>query len=265
LWMLRVTQDTTMIIASQVVMIPLFSNLIQYSEEHVTIGHFVISSLFNVFVYALMITTYRHNRLCTIFEETWPTRCSMVPWGLDTGLINNHENVAHITASLVTFDSSASRDIPGKYTTRKAPTKLLPVANDVHEPLEPQTSEQLFNSLYGCHMYKNDPSADVVHIIDHDHKLITVKLSEDFNMYSQLYSTDGIARNGVLANGVHMAQMGAAPHLFHNYIDEDGSITRKMIGVLTEWRRYYILNLFIDAILLASLLNITDVMGTCVV
>jgi hypothetical protein len=84
-------------------------------------------------------------------------------------------------------------------------------------------------------------------------------------MYSQLYATDSIARSGVLAKGVHVAQMGAAPQLFHNYIDEDGSITRKMIGVLTEWRRYYLINAFIDALLFTSLLNLTGMMETCVV
>ena len=260
LWMLRVIQDFAMIVASQVVFTPMLLDILHHDLGQSDLVHSIISTLFTAFVYALAITNYRHNRLCSIFEETWQTRFSMVPWGLYTGSNDDKDRSGKAHEPSVT-------SFPGMYTSTMSHFGRTPKkeAVDVHDPFDPQKSEDLFNSLYGCHLYERSPSADTVHIVDQDHNVVTIKLTEDFNMYGQLCCTGKIARNGVLANGSHLAQIGAAPQLFHHHIDQDGSITRKMIGVLTEWRRYYAVNALIDALLLASLVNITGVMGMCAV
>jgi hypothetical protein len=320
-WMLRVVQDVAMIVASQVAFTPKLMNIFYHDAGHADTAYLLLSTLFTAFVYALGITNYRHNRLCSIFEATWPTRFSMIPWGLDTDSLHTHDSLATTPVASVTQS-------PGMYTTTKVshfpskPTRasyfsgktsesakicnkatelgdfhskgirfpgtcgkltefpdtyskltefpdtysnMPALPEDTHDPLDSEKSEALFNALYGCHLYEQSPSADFVHIVDQDHKVITVNLTEDFNVYGQLYGPRGIARDGVLANGPHIARIGAAPQVFHHHIDQDGRITRKMIGVLTEWRRYYIINAFIDALLITSLLNITGVMGTCAI
>ena len=121
-----------------------------------------------------------------------------------------------------------------------------------------ETSEESFNKLYGCHLWQS-ASADIVHIVDEDHNVVTVQLTEDFNIYNQLHESVSISRCGVLAKGLHFATIGAAPQIFHTHIDEGGTNTRMMIGLLTEWKRYYIINFFIDAILMTILFDMTIV------
>ena len=124
-------------------------------------------------------------------------------------------------------------------------------------------NEQLFNNLYGCHIYKS-PSADVVHVVNEDHSVYSIRLTESFNMYDFHTATDGsIQRDGVLADGAHLAAYGATSPLFHKHLDEDGSLTRKTIGLLVDWRRSYVINTMFNALLLAIMLNITGVLGEC--
>jgi hypothetical protein len=255
LWMLRVAQEMMIVVATNVTLIPMLSNLMYHGADPSSTARIVLSALFSGFVYTLAITNYRHNRLCSIFEETWLQKTSMVPWGVDTGLSNKD-------SPLQSGESCAPHAFPGMYTTTKLPTTS---EDGTYDPFDPQTSEEAFNQLYGCHIYRSDPSASIIHIVDQDHKVTSVELKESFNMYNQLYSAEAISRDGVLASGAHFAQVGAPSQLFHAHIDHDGSITRKMIGVLTEWRRYYLVNAFINALLFTSLLNITGVMGVCVV
>jgi len=265
LWILRVTQDLTLIIAAQLVTIPFVMNSMDL-DHHMSTYDIVTSLLFTGLTYALTITCYRHHRLCSIFEQTWPTRCSMSPWGSNTVVVEN--------AAVPRLQSTDEHFYPSPYAVTplpfngKKPSKPIPFNGKPSKSVGPinvvstcETPEETFNKLYGCHLWHSD-SADIVHIVDQDHRVVTVQLTEDFNMYNQLHEPVSIARCGVLANGLHIANLGAAPQIFHTHIDEDGTNTRMMIGLLTEWRRYYIVNIFIDAVLLSSLLDMTN-MGDC--
>ena len=110
------------------------------------------------------------------------------------------------------------------------------------------TRSYLISYTAVCHIYKN-PSADVVHIVDPDHSLLTIKLTESFNMYDQFHATTNVQRDGVLAEGAHIAALGATSPLFNKHLDEDGSLSRRTIGLLTSWRRYYVINTMINMLL----------------
>jgi hypothetical protein len=278
LWILRVTQDLSLIICSQLVTIPIYFSSMN-NDSHVIHSDVVLVILFTGLTYGFTIASYRHHRLCSIFEETWPTRCSMLPWGAVHTEYTASSN-ASVTPSMVSEQSSLGKlggsdtaFYPSNYAVTGIPfygnktsgdkigsVKTLTTTDDSGDVETSETSEERFNKLYGCHLWKSD-SADIVHIVDQDHRVITVELTEDFNMYNQIHEPVSISRCGVLSRGLHIAQMGAAPQLFHTYIDECGINTRRMIGLLTEWRRYYLINMFVDAILFTTLLDMTGVIG----
>jgi hypothetical protein len=284
LWILRVTQDLSLIICSQLVTIPvLFSSL--DNDSHVILSNTVIVMLFTGLTYGLTIASYRHHRLCSIFEQTWPTRCSMIPWGAQTDAIEHIATSMSEKSPLSICSSNqhqwpqsggSDTDVyPSKYAVTAIPfygngtcgvngkiesVSTLTTHGDPEGVENIETQEEMFNKLYGCHLWKSD-SADIVHVVDQDHRVLTVQLTEDFNMYNQIHEPVSISRCGVLSRGLHIAQMGAAPQLFHTHIDECGKSTRRMIGLLTEWRRYYLINMFVDAILFTTLLNMTGVIS----
>ncbi|KAJ1464668.1 hypothetical protein T484DRAFT_1757929 [Baffinella frigidus] len=223
-------------------------------------------------MYAITVTCYRHHRLCSIFEQTWPSQVSMKAWcdpepapckldsvddAVDLGSASAVDKWQRLRgrqpSCLSALRKSSVKDVDGQ---------VVALA-DIQDPLDLQSSEEMFSALYGCHLYRDDPSADVVHIVDHNHQVVTVKLTEDFNMYNHFHSKSAVTRDGVFSRGVHIAHLGAGPQLFHTSIDTNGANTRNMIGTLVEWRRYYIINILIDALLLVILLDMTDLTGTC--
>jgi hypothetical protein len=270
LFMLRVMQEVTILIVSQVTTLPVVINCIQPGQT-VSNTQVVISVLFSVLMYAITVTCYRHHRLCSIFEQTWPSQVSMKAWcdpepapckldsvdAVDLGSASAVDKWQRLRgrqpSCLSALRKSSVKDVDGQ---------VVALA-DIQDPLDLQSSEEMFSALYGCHLYRDDPSADVVHIVDHNHQVVTVKLTEDFNMYNHFHSKSAVTRDGVFSRGVHIAHLGAGPQLFHTSIDTNGANTRNMIGTLVEWRRYYIINILIDALLLVILLDMTDLTGTC--
>ena len=190
----------------------------------------------------------------------------MSAWG---SITEDHQDSGFFTRSQSTENIDNPVFYPSPYAAKPVsvdgkllnpkPRRMKPVRGVESQSCEAtcETSEESFNTLYGCHLW-HSASADIVHIVDEKHDVVTVQLSEDFNMYNQLHEPVSIARCGVLAKGLHFASLGAAPQIFHTHIDEDGNNTRMMIGLLTEWRRYYIINLFINAILITILFDMHD-------
>jgi hypothetical protein len=244
LWVLRTTQNSSLIIASQLVTVPMIFNIWD-NDYHEIFSDVVVVILFTLLTYGLTIVSYRHHRLCSIFEQTWPTRCSMVPW-----CVVDTDTTEHTTTA----------GDPWSDTVKSAKTLKTPGDIDIGSEENIETNAEMFDKLYGCHIWKSD-NADIVHVVDQDHRVLTVELTDDFSMYNQMYKMDSISRCGEISRGLHIAQLGAAPQLFHTYIDEFGIRTRRMIGLLTEWRRYYLINMLIDAILFTTLLNMTGVVG----
>lgn len=246
---LRVTQDVSLIIAAQLVTLPFVMNSMDLAHPMAS-SDMITSILFTCLTYGITITSYRHHRLCSIFEQTWPLSCSMGPWGSSTVATTATTQEPGILSR-----STSTVDDP-KPAFKSLPYGIQPLCFDGRSSMNGTNVVSTDTEAGQCHLW-HSASADIVHIVDQDHRVVTVQLTEDFNIYNQLHEPVTIARCGVLATGLHIATIGAAPQIFHAHIDEGGGISRRMIGSVTEWRRYYIIDFFIDAILFTILLDMT--------
>jgi hypothetical protein len=80
IYILRVVQDGTLLVVTEVVLIPFVLN-IMYLHETVSNVQIVIASLFFALVLAVWTTSYRHSVSCNQLEDTYPTKQSVLPWG----------------------------------------------------------------------------------------------------------------------------------------------------------------------------------------
>jgi hypothetical protein len=207
-------------------------------------------------VLVLTSTQYRHNRLCSIFEQTWPSKRSTTEWGEMSKRSTNPKHTI-IQSSFIYPETAV---VQPKDVTHH--TTLSDQSGEIEKITSIKDPEAMFKTLYGCHTNDESISADEVYITGKDSRIVTVKLTEDFNMYNQLHNPrvsqdhlDVIPER--TPKGMHIAYIGVGEHVFHTYLDEDGHITRKMIGHLTEWRRYYLTNIFINTLLICNLFTMT--------
>jgi len=163
--------------------------------------------------------------------------------------------VADIATDTLSSKCGMSQRQPVNTTTRRSRDPLSdeprdPPSQDTSDPFDVSASEALFNSIYGVGL--ND-SADVIQITGQDNRIMTVQLTDDFNMYNTLH------RQGVMQpqTGMHVGQLGAGPRMFDVHLDKNGSHTRQMIGHLVEWRRYFIINSIMNALLAVNVLTMT--------
>jgi hypothetical protein len=97
-------------------------------------------------------------------------------------------------------------------------------STDDFDPFNVEASEKMFDALYGCHIHvKKGPVQKV---------------------------GPGSLLSRIIQNGPQIDT------------DGDGNGTRKKVGLLIEWRRYYIVNMIINALLVVSLLCMTDLLDT---
>ena len=94
--------------------------------------------------------------------------------------------------------------------------------DDFADPFCVETSEELYDKIYfGCHKYHIETESE--------HRSRQMELSP----------------------------IGSGSSTFHKYTDEVGQMSRQLIGLLVEWRRYYMINLFINCLLVLSMLNMS--------
>ncbi|KAJ1465630.1 hypothetical protein T484DRAFT_1757277 [Baffinella frigidus] len=247
---LRLAHDVLITVITQVAWMPLLYHIVDQTQS-VQPEDLVAASTLSGLAMILMFTQYRCSRLCSIFEKTWHSKHSTTEWSMvSTQPIIPQSNYRFEAAIVVqpfeVTDHTTTSGQSGKVKT------ITPIAGP----------ETLFKTLYGCHADDKSISADAVHITDQDNQIVTVNLTEDFNMYNQLHNQrmqknrSDIGSTGA-PKGMHVAFLGVGEHLFHTYLDEDGHLTRQMIGHLTEWRRYYLTNILINALLVINLFAMT--------
>jgi hypothetical protein len=94
--------------------------------------------------------------------------------------------------------------------------------DDCADPFSVESSEELYDKIYfGCHKYHIETESE--------HRSRQMELSP----------------------------IGSGSSTFHKYTDEVGQVSRQLIGLLVEWRRYYMINLFINCLLVLSMLNMS--------
>jgi hypothetical protein len=259
--LVRITHDVLITLAAQVTCMPFVYNSIN-SEEDVSPTKILTAFTIGGLVLVLTSTQYRYNRLCSIFEQTWPSKCSTTKWGAMSMRSTNPQR------TILQSNFAYPDDIVVQPKELAHHTTVRDQSGKVKKITPTEGPEASFKTLYGCHMDNESISADEVYITGQDNKIVTVKLTDDFNMYNQLHNprvpqdhADLDTMYGRAPKGMHVAYIGVGAHVFHTYLDEDGHITRQMIGHLTEWRRYYLTNILINTLLVSNLFAMTGYPG----
>lgn len=213
IYMLLGIHDISLIIASQLVVMPFMSSFFSSNDtpSHTQMLTFTLHSFM---VLCLTITNYHHHRLCTIFEQKWKHTQSTCDW------TTNH------TAEVVENNHKKSDNEP-----------------------DYQNDNMLYKAGYECSPYEctpYDPNTAVVRVVDGDKCVTTIKLTEQFRSINRAPWT-----------GMHVSLAGTdSQHGIHTD-DEDIKKTRRRTGALLEWRRYYLVNMLINALLLIHILSLT--------
>lgn len=98
--------------------------------------------------------------------------------------------------------------------------------DDSADPFSVETSEELYDKIYlGCTSYHVETASE--------HRSRQMQLS---------------------------SPIGWGSDTFHKYTDEVGQGSRQIIGRLVEWRRYYMINIFINCLVVLGVLNISGLL-----
>jgi hypothetical protein len=223
-YLLRGLQDVSMIIASQLVSLPIMANFF-YTSEYPTGIQIVTFTLHSCLVIYLTITNHANSRLCTIFENSWTDNRSVSEWDMNRRTNNTEEFSMH-----------------GEYEHRG----------------ERQDDHRDDTTAYKHDLYNTD--TDVVRIVDGDRRVTTIKLTEDFHDIMRL-GTPRLRTNEPPSDnyhpGMHTTRVEMNAHGGHEHIHK----MRQRIGMLMEWRRYYMINILVTSLLVADILSITG--STC--
>jgi hypothetical protein len=227
IFVLRGMQDVSMVIASQLVAVPLVANLFSADvfspDDQPTSLQLLTFTLHCCLVLCLALINNRQSRLCTIFEQRWPENMSFTSWNVD----RRTKNVDHEHKQSNHKDDDIPH--PQKYE---------------HSPYEPNT--------------------DVVRIVDGDKRVTTIKLTEDFHKKGVYdFRNKGMYVTRVRS---HPSQPGEEWECVNSHKDhEDIAHMRRTTGMLMEWRRHYLINMLINSLLLVDIISITGggPEGTC--
>jgi hypothetical protein len=197
--MLSHLHDIALTIATQVALIPVVYNFI-HEDEQLTSTQVVTTVLLCMVYLSLMIIRHMHQHLCDVFEVNWTSYTSMLWWG-SVGRAHIITNTPPARVVCPHCDSLADTT-SGK--SNMIHTKSVQV--------DGETPEDIFNRLYGCHVYLEPLAVNV-----------------------------GVQSPCVQS---HVA-----------YSNDDVNQDRENIGLIIEWRRYYIINALINLLLLVHLLQ----------
>jgi hypothetical protein len=237
--LLRGMQDVSLLVASQLVSLPIMANFFNTSSDYPTMTQIVTFSLHTCLVLCLTIINHNNNRLCTIFENRWPDNRSVSEWDMNRRTKKNTEKTS----------------VYGEY-------ELKDQKQDDHR--DDNTSYK------GLDHTRSETDTDVVRIVDGDKRITTIKLTEDFHNIYRVGSSRSRTNDLSPDNnhtGMHVTRVGTHPHQSASeYVNwnshggpEDRHKMRQKTGILMEWRRYYLINILINALLLADILSITGV------
>jgi hypothetical protein len=138
-----------------------------------------------------------------------------------------------------------------------------------------QASLAMFNVLYGCHVYDN-PEANARNnnnahnALPADAPAVPAGTVLKFTGTTKLYRRSSCLRGLVLRDGVPIKPMRNAPCIpFTNTTHDDHQHHHKhaqstaqhlveSVALLVEWRRYYLVHMFVNVLVLALLLDMTD-------
>lgn len=185
-FLLRAAQHIALIIAAEVVLIPVFVNAAMQNET-INGSQLLLVFLFSALVCTLGTTSFFHHRACYKLELAYPNDTSMVPWAA-----------------------------PG----------TSPPGTPAHTR---QHTEQYADEVL---VVPGDSTTDCV--------TVTAVLTRHAPSPRLCYPT---------VPGATIVQ------------DDNNTRSRKTIGENTEWRRYYAVTIFINALLATILLHITGVIG----
>lgn len=232
--MLRVMQDLSLIIASQLVAMPLMSNIFNTTDEP-TKTQLITFTLHTCLVLCLTIINHRNHRMCNILERTWPETPSTCEW---------------TPTPITQFVEKTSRSSDYHLTHHKKSDHI-----DDNAPCG------------GVHEFQYEPNTDVVRVVEGDKRVTTIKLTEEFHNINRI----GLARTGMYVSriGVNSPKLRPQSETVSEYVgpyvgEEHRQHMRHTAGTVLEWRRYYLVNIVINSLLLANIISITGISeGSC--
>ena len=133
----------------------------------------------------------------------------------------------------------------------------FPAIDDVQEqdsiadPFDVGVSERVFDGLYGGNTILQAEVAATKTIVSYVDTI-------------QIHRRSSCLRGTVFHDSVPVKQIGECydDDLIVTDSDGDGCGYRRTVGLLVSWRRYYGLNMFINALLVVSLLDMTGILHT---
>ena len=112
------------------------------------------------------------------------------------------------------------------------------------DPFDAEVSERVFD-----HVYEDNPKTDVKST-----ELVTIRFNETF----EIYRRSSCLRGSLYDDGVYVKSLGESG--FETDSDGDGTGTRIVTGLSVEWKRYYVTSMFVNILLIASLVDMTGCM-----
>lgn len=206
--LLQAMYDVSLASASQVVLTPFFYNLL-YSTEITTPLQTTLAICFMSLVIALFAIQHSHQARCSTLETHWLTNRSVVRWGRDR--LFGTEVYQPGTVEFPRFEGGGGF---GKFQECNE--------EDDDGTSKEETSEDLYNRIYGCHIYGE---------------------KTEMRPHGEIYATPVRAMSWVTPV----------------YTDEIGSLSRLKIGILVEWRRYYAVNMIINYLLIIGMIQMTSI------
>lgn len=236
-WTLCTLQNVNFLVVLMVGIFPVILDAIRLGSFSIYSVRFLLFIVFTGLFPCLVIVQLSNQRMYVKLSKTRKDERSILP--PSTLVTNTHYE---IPTSPTRFPPAIDKGCVSEMYEQE-----LDIDGD---PFNVEVSERVFNRLYGC-------ASDSDQAMDSGLKSSDGVLTVSFTDTIEFHRRSSCLRGTVFSDGVYVKSMGESECTTDS--DGDGIGMRKIVGMTVEWRRYYLINIFINALLVLSLMDLTAV------